>query len=300
MSYSPNSTRTLGTQTRRWLILLIPTIASLLLLFFCFWALNIAHATGESAAPPLETENSLLPSLQEDQGSNNPPEDYESNSVRHTWGVAWGDIDGDGDLDLAVGNGLFGSYNSDPINQIYINQGAGLFDESDIGTAADNTRAVAWGDWDGDGDLDLAMANHEQSNLVYENVSGQLKLSPEIGLGWTASMTTSSTSLAWGDWDGDGDLDLAVGNDAAPNQVYQNISGTLQLSWESAISDALQTRGVAWADWDGDGDLDLAFANYAGVDQIYENISDTFKLDPENGLGWQSQAIEELLSFDPE
>ena len=294
MSNSPNQKPIHTRQMPRWLVLFLPAVASFLLLFFCFYALNTAHATSQSNTL-LESENSLLPPNQTARGSSRFAEHYESRTIRHTSGVAWGDMDGDGDLDLAVGNGLFDERDSIAVNQIYINDGTGVFtSEIDIGSIADNTRAVAWGDWDGDGDLDLAVANDGQPNRVYENVSGQLKLNPEIGLGWTASMTSSSTSLAWGDWDSDGDLDLAVGNNAAPNQVYQNISGTLQLSWESAISPSMQTRGVAWADWDSDGDLDLTFANYTGVDQIYENISDTFKLDPANDLGWQSQAVDEL------
>ena len=282
-------------QNRRWPVLLIPAFTGILFLFFCFWTLDSAHASGEPVNMAKDPETNYLPPYQTSQGSNRFAEHFESSSVRHTWSMAWADMDGDGDLDLAVGNGQFGSKAANSVNQIYVNGGDGRFTiEADIGTAADNSRAVAWGDWDGDGDLDLAVANYGQPNLVYENVAAQLMLDPEIDLGWTASMTSSSTSLAWGDWDSDGDLDLAIGNDGAPNQVYQNISGTLQLSWESPLSDALQTRGVAWADWDGDGDLDLTFANYQGVDQIYENISDTFKLDPVKDLGWQSQAVDGL------
>jgi hypothetical protein len=47
--------------------------------------------------------------------------------------------------------------------------------------------------------------------------------------------------------DGDGDLDLAVGNDGAPARVYRNDGGRLELAWSSTEVDA--TSDVAWADW---------------------------------------------------
>ena len=74
--------------------------------------------------------------------------------------------------------------------------------------------------------------------------------------------------MAWGDWDSDGDLDLAVAVDGAPNRVYLNDGGTLFAFWSSSEWDA--TNAVAWGDWDGDGDLDLAVGN-AGPNRVYEN-----------------------------
>ena len=62
--------------------------------------------------------------------------------------------------------------------------------------------------------------------------------------------------------DGDGDLDLAVGNYGQPNQVYRNQGGVLQstAAWTAAAAD--NTQSVAWGDMDGDGDLDLAVGNH--------------------------------------
>ncbi len=312
MSHLSPRPRTNVIQKHRWLTLIFPATAGFLLLFLCFWALNSAKATGESLTTPVALETAALPAAQSAQGSEGFAVRYESDSdsVRHTRGVAWGDVDGDGDLDLAVGNGQYFADGYNQVNQLYINRSEVQiedrgedfkdFEESDIGDFGHDTRAVAWGDWDGDGDLDLAVANDGQANQVYVNVDGQLKLSEAPALGWTAPMSLSSTSLAWGDWDGDGDLDLAVGNNGSPNQVYQNISDTLildpdnDLGWQSPLSLTLNTTGVAWADWDKDGDLDLTVANYDGVDQIYENISDTLMFDPDNGLGWQSPVVGEL------
>ncbi len=295
MTNLPNKKKRIpNIQRQRWLVLMIPAFAGLFLLFISISTLNVAHATPESATAPLKNETAILPQVQSNQGPSRFAEHFESTTIRHTSSAAFGDYDGDGDLDLAIGNGFFGVNISDPVNQLYANDGKGKFTEFDIGLAADNTQDLGWGDWDGDGDLDLAMANGGQSNKVYENRSGQLLLDPDAGLGWTANISTSSTSLAWGDWDGDGDLDLAIGNNATPNLIYRSSGGSLEVTPTVEIDNKLHTRDIAWADWDNDGDLDLAIANYDGVDQVYENISDTLTLDPENGLGWQSPATADL------
>ena len=229
--------------------------------------------------------------------------------TRHTQAVAWGDIEGDGDLDLAVGNGAwqqpiswldYNGYNQ--IDQVYINNGRGRFTLIDMADEPDgglDTRGVAWGDMDGDGDLDLAIANGgewsgDQPNLVYENIGGALRYSAEEGVGWVSNENRMSSSVGWGDMDGDGDLDLAFGNEGTPNQVYENISGTLQFDppagtgWEAPLT--AQTSSLAWGDWDGDGDLDLANGNYGDGDalQVYENISGTLQLDTGQQIGWTS------------
>ncbi len=276
----------------RWIILILPAALSILLLLFSFSLMNAATFSEGTRNLALESPKTFQDSGQNESGSTQMEKSFDSDTARHTRGVAWTDYDGDGDLDLAVGNG---QYQNNPgynmVNQLYVNLGGGSFREDSIGEVAFNTRAVAWGDWDGDGDSDLAVANDGRPNQVYENVQGQLRLNPEENWGWTAPISDSSTSLAWGDWDGDGDLDLAVGNDGAANRVYSNISDTLQLSWESPGTGPLQTTGVAWADWDNDGDLDLSVANYDGPDQIYENISNTLQIDPDNQIGWQSEPL---------
>jgi len=51
---------------------------------------------------------------------------------------------------------------------------------------------------------------------------------------WRSDEMDRTHGVDWGDWDGDGDLDLAVANDSAePNRVYENTGGSLTLAWTS-------------------------------------------------------------------
>jgi hypothetical protein len=180
-----------------------------------------------------------------------------------TQSVAWGDVDSDGDLDLAAGN-----YNAQP-NRLYRNDGGTLTTSAVWSSSeSDDTGSVAWGDVDGDGDLDLAVGNDSQPNRLYRNDNGTLTASAT----WSSSESDNTNSVAWGDVDSDGDLDLVVGNAALqPNRLYRNDGGTLTASavWSSSESD--QTLSVAWGDVDGDGDLDLAVGNSGQPNRLYRN-----------------------------
>lgn len=184
-----------------------------------------------------------------------------------TFAMAWADYDNDGDQDLAIGNG------SGAQNKLYVNQGDGSFiGEDQFGTGL-NTAGLAWGDADGDGDLDMVVANGivaglGQRNHYYVN-NGDGTFTEDaffFGRGLT-------DAVVWGDYDGDGDLDLAVGNGgfqgAAQNWLYRNDDGIFARLLRFGEGD---TSCLVWGDADGDGDLDMAVANWdGGQSYLYVN-----------------------------
>jgi len=192
---------------------------------------------------------------------------WTSNDENSTYNVAWGDVDGDGDLDLAVGN--------DGNNKVYLNEGGVLQTAADdpwTSDDTDSTTSVAWGDVDGDGDLDLAAGNRYGPNKVYLNEGLDAAGVLSMTVYWTSNDTDYTTSVAWGDVDGDGDLELVAGNDGATNKVYVNSGGRLDPVAAWASDDIEYTRAVAWGDADGDGDLDLAVVNDTQSNVVYQNI----------------------------
>lgn len=102
-------------------------------------------------------------------------------------------------------------------NYLYVNDGSCNFvQEAQFGARDANT--LAWGDYNNDGHPDLAVGNGDfqsaEQNYLYVN-NGDLTFTEqaEFGLG-------STDSVAWGDCDNDGDLDLAIGNEHSPLQNY--------------------------------------------------------------------------------
>ncbi|PLX36800.1 MAG: hypothetical protein C0606_13400 [Hyphomicrobiales bacterium] len=154
--------------------------------------------------------------------------------------IAFGDVDGDGDLDALVGN--------NGIDRLWLNDGSGTFTDSGQAIGPyEGTEQVALVDIDGDGDLDAVTGG--DSIKVYTN----------NGSGTFTEVTSIAGHNAWdmgvGDLNGDGNVDLMLGNFGAANTVwFGNGAGGFSNSGQSLGSN--DTRSLELADLDGDGDLD--------------------------------------------
>jgi hypothetical protein len=182
---------------------------------------------------------------------------------------SWGDFDGDGDLDAYVTNWV-----SLP-DPLYQNNGDGSF--TDVAAAVGvkdlgNSVAAAWGDYDNDGDLDLYVVDFRVQDQIFENTDGSFA---EIGR--TNQLINliklgSETSVAWGDYDNDGFLDLYVGKYYHDNELYHNSGdGRFERITDLGVSDRRDTNGFSWVEYDNDGDLDLYVVNRDQENGLYRN-----------------------------
>jgi hypothetical protein len=216
---------------------------------------------------------------------------------------AWADFDDDGDLDVVVsfvGTGL----------GLYRNEGA-HFTRVDAGVhlAAEEVeaRSLAWGDYDGDGDVDLYAATARAGGSVF--LPGQAKaqsllfrndgagrfdeVSHEAGVDYPGPNSRQSN---WIDFDNDGDLDLFVSQRSSENTLYRNDGGKFtDASQEARLDDPRRSVGSCWFDMDRDGDLDLFLANQQGdQDAFYRNDDGVFTdVGRERGLHQPHRTLEE-------
>lgn len=183
---------------------------------------------------------------------------------------AWGDYDGDGHLDLAVVGGyddVSGAINS----ALYRNDGIGNLVkvlDGPLATNQDRNCYLAWADWDNDGDLDLAVGVHESNPMaLYLNQgNGQFLKQRATADCILNGMDARGSTIAWGDYDADGLVDLMVinwvagGGAPGPNTLLHNV-GNNWFEADTACALTLPNTSeetVAWIDFDDDGDLDFS------------------------------------------
>lgn len=215
-----------------------------------------------------------------------PVTNVASNSGGDGRSCAFGDIDDDGDPDLYVGNFLdeTGASAARAFNFLFVNDGGFRFSRVSSGAAVTSralTYGTTWVDADGDGDLDLFVTNigiGDGNHLYFNDGRGGLS---RHDAGFDAGSDAPSKGHTWGDFDLDGDLDVAIangteGSDLIGNHLYLNDGAArfvLQAADPFSRSETV-SAGIASADVDSDGDLDLYVTNWGGGDQdnaLYRN-----------------------------
>jgi hypothetical protein len=233
-------------------------------------------------------------------------------------GAAWGDYDGDGDLDLFVTR--YGT------NLLFRNEGQGRFadvsDETGVGGRDGFWAGVSWADFDRDGDLDAYVCGYVRyewkpekagqstrqfqavvpytlnpssfppiENMLLRNDGGTFtNVATEAGV---HNPTGRSLSASWCDFDGDGWPDLYVANDVSDNAMFHNLGdGTFRdVSHSAWVADYRGAMGLGIGDWDGDGDFDMFVTHWLAQEHgLYADESRSMKVTPEAPLRFVDQA----------
>ncbi len=205
----------------------------------------------------------------------------------------WGDYDGDGDADVLVSGRttLSGSDNIAPITRLY---------EFRNGQFVEDTRSdfvdvfagdIAWGDYDGDSDLDVVVIGatgtappYVPATRLYRNDGGLFSVVP------TNLPDVSLGAVAWSDVDGDGDLDLALQgvteSGMIVTDIFRNDGNGSFVRLHIDIPQVSQ-GSFDWGDVDGDGDEDLLVTGgmldphlQRGLTVILENDGGDFRRSP--------------------
>ncbi len=201
----------------------------------------------------------------------------------------WGDYDNDGDIDILMsGQAQGGGY----ITLIHRNEGYGTFTLINPGLDPTMTGDAAWGDYDNDGDLDVLLTGWGPSldpmTAIYRNDGGDAFTRIEAGL-----PGVRSSSVDWGDYDADGDLDILLsGRRPALNNITcicRNEGDDTFTTFDPGLLD-LAYGSAEWGDYDNDGDLDILLTgtwdeyNGESATRIYRNDGGNIFVDIEAGI----------------
>ena len=196
----------------------------------------------------------------------------------HMGAVNWVDYDSDGDFDLFLSGQ---DYATNAYATVFENND-GNFTDAMINIPQGFWNSAGWGDFDNDGDLDLAYSWYTESvghSAIFRNDDG---VYVDMGI-FMQGLTAGS--MEWADFDNDGDLDLlhtgtTTDFTKTPVKLYVNNDGNFS-EGQFDFLDCAWYNNVLWSDMDNDGDLDVVYV--ADEDEqypfvYYVNTAGSFEL----------------------
>jgi hypothetical protein len=183
------------------------------------------------------------------------------NSTNGNIGSAVDDFDGDGDLDIAVG--AFSG--AAPFVLLHRNDGGMAFGNvtASLGTTARTAPGVSWGDFDEDGDVDLAASGGDTGGGYLFRNNGNGTFNDVSAGGAFVTSGFNGRTIPSADVDVDGDLDIYIADASGGSRLLRNNGGTFQ-NVTPALLD-VSTQCASWSDYDNDGDPDLYIGTNPGI-----------------------------------
>jgi ASPIC and UnbV/FG-GAP-like repeat/Secretion system C-terminal sorting domain len=189
-------------------------------------------------------------------------------------GLSCGDFNNDGFIDVMVGGWLT------PII-LYKNTGTRFIDyTSTAGVGFTGYGgSINWFDYNNDGKLDVLFANDGMPpRYKYFFKNNDLSTFTNVAMNIGLSDSSSTLTVATGDYDNDGDLDIFLGTQSYPGSYFTGIlyrnngNGTFtEVTASSGITTNYYIWGAEWGDYNNDGYLDLFIATTSGLYQLYKN-----------------------------
>ncbi|MBV8674640.1 MAG: VCBS repeat-containing protein, partial [Acidobacteriaceae bacterium] len=259
------------------------------------WLLNLAYMTlGEypaGAPPAYRIPLSAFESKQNVGRFTDVAKAAGLNVFSEAGGVIVEDFDNDGLLDVVTSSMDV----CEPLHYFH-NNGDGTFtDRGPQAGLADQLGGlnIVGADYNNDGCMDILVLRGGwefpvRKSLLKNNCDGTFTdVTQASGLNETVTRTQTG---AWADIDNDGFLDLFIGNENAPSQLFRNKGdGTFEdISHAAGIDKTAYTKGVAAADYDNDGYVDFYVSNVSGANCLYHSNHDRTFTDIAKQAGVQS------------